>query len=486
MIVDAQDLEPDAAVLGPADVCIAGAGAAGITIARELAKAQRRVILLEAGSMEISGRSQDIYAGENAGEPYLPLDTCRLRYFGGSTNHWGGWCRELDSDVFESRANVAVSGWPIPQLALRRHLDEAARILEIEPPPPNVAMPGSSGDFENAHWSFSPYVAFGAKYGQELADSEHVTVILNANLVDIPIDPDNGAVRGFAVRGYGAAAPTMDIRADRFVLACGGIENARILLNANRQAVDGIGNRHDLVGRYFSDHLHFDIGLYVDLSDWLGRQRRFVMPSRAFKQRSGILSSAIIAEVLDETAYHHAARSEITHELCRAAPELARWIYGGQGRECRAGLLRIMTEQAPNPASRVMLSDDRDEFGLRRVRLQWRRLPIDRRTLSEPAIALGAYYARSNLGRIKIYDWVLDGDAEFPDDDLIGGSHHMGTTRMAVSPRDGVVDPDCRVFDTPNLFIAGSSVFPTFGVANPTLSIVQLSLRLAEHLRDRA
>jgi choline dehydrogenase-like flavoprotein len=132
----------------------------------------------------------------------------------------------------------------------------------------------------------------------------------------------------------------------------------------------------------------------------------------------------------------------------------------------------------------VRLGSEPDRFGLRRAQLDWQLQAGDKETLRRAVTDFGRRMAADRIGRVRIRDWVMDTDASFPGyrDHAMGGHHHMGTTRMARRPEEGVVDPDSRVFGTDNLYMAGSSVFPTMGYANPTLTIVQMTLRLADHL----
>jgi choline dehydrogenase-like flavoprotein len=157
----------------------------------------------------------------------------------------------------------------------------------------------------------------------------------------------------------------------------------------------------------------------------------------------------------------------------------------------RQTYLIIRGEQAPNPDSRVMLVNDRDRFGMPRAALDWRLSMADKDSVAAIARALDGELQRLGIGRVEPAEWLSDGRPEWPVDPTvsnhpIGGYHHMGTTRMSADPALGVVDADCRVHGYGNLYVAGSSVFPTGGWANPTLTILALVLRLAAHLRDPA
>ena len=141
-------------------------------------------------------------------------------------------------------------------------------------------------------------------------------------------------------------------------------------------------------------------------------------------------------------------------------------------------------EQAPNPDSRVSLVEERDALGLPRIALDWRLTELDKRSLQAGHQAVALELGRTGLGRLQIEDW-LTADVTTWTPTLTGGHHHIGTTRMSEDPARGVVDGDCRVHGIANLYVAGSSVFPTSGSANPTLTVVALALRLAAHLEQR-
>ncbi|MGH6914911.1 MAG: FAD-dependent oxidoreductase, partial [Geminicoccales bacterium] len=236
MIVDIDQVDP-LPLADHYDVCIAGGGVAGITLALRLAARKRRVLILEAGGFEFSEVSQDVYRGANVGYSYHDLATARLRYFGGTSGHWNGQCRPLDSHDFLRHEHIPESGWPIRIADVQPYLAEARSILELDAFPEASILPRSAGQLREITFRWSPPVRFGDKFRKPLSDSGAVDVLLNANLVEIRTDPGNGRVSGFVFRGYADGRPNHEATAGRFVLALGGIENPRMLLNQGQQGL---------------------------------------------------------------------------------------------------------------------------------------------------------------------------------------------------------------------------------------------------------
>ncbi|NKB48297.1 MAG: FAD-dependent oxidoreductase [Alphaproteobacteria bacterium] len=476
------------------DVCIAGAGVAGITLAIDLASRGRRVLLLEGGDLEFTETSQNTYKGPIIGRNYFDLDFARLRYLGGASNHWAGWCRPLDAWDFEGHAHIPNSGWPIAKADLDRHFERASRILEIPAEYNDKPVEDSDNAFTQFEFQFSPPVRFGEKYLEELKSSTRIDLFVNANLTDIRLTEATDRVTEFQCSNYTDRAAKHSFTGAAFVLAMGGIEIPRMMLNFRSQATAGIGNAHDLVGRYFMDHFHASGGVYAARrKDWpYSANEIHFAPTPEFMARQKIANAGLRAGPLTDA--RRALINRAKHSLFCNEDEVrgfARSFFEGS---CPAdvftgGYLRVASEQQPNPSSRVSLSDDTDKFGLRRPALDWQISALDRHTIKHMVIGFGRYIASRKYGNVKMAEWLLDDGDPVPqvgEDRWLGaGFHHMGTTRMASTPDKGVVDENCGVFGLDNLFIAGSSVFPTCGHANPTLPIVQLTLRLGEHLAGK-
>jgi choline dehydrogenase-like flavoprotein len=502
---DAREL-PDGAVI-ESDVCIIGAGAAGITLARDLSGSGLRVCLLEGGGLEPDGESQGLYRGRNTGLPYVDLEDCRLRYFGGTTNHWGGWCRPLDPEDFEPHDWLAHSGWPLRFEDLRPYYLRAQRTCEIggfeydakalSRRGGRPLLPLDASRVASLGYHFSPPTRFGTRYHDALVQSANVTVWLHANLVNIRLDAHGARVEALQCATLGGRRFT--VRAGRHVLALGAIENARLLLASSDRRPEGVGNAEGLVGRYFMEHPHLyraghllldravDASFYrphsADTFDEATDRARPVRIIGALglpgplRIRQGILGMActltrLDLERIDERERFDAVGPSALRPLLKVAPgELA--LYE----------IAVRSEQSPIPESRVRLIDEHDALGLPRCELVWRLGDRDLLDVQRTLQRIGAELGRSGIGRLWLAE---DADGRFAPPRIDGGCHHMGTTRMSADRRTGVVDADGRVHGCPNLYIAGSSVFPTGGFANPTLTIVALAHRLADHLRNNS
>lgn len=496
MILDAANL--DRSLFGQTfDVCVIGAGPAGITLARRLAAAGATVALMEAGGLEITEESQDVYRGENVGHDYFELDTARLRYFGGTSNHWGGWCRALDGYDFASKPFHDLSGWPIAEIDLDPYRAETDSILDLPSATqaPDLPMRQSDYTFRHVQFRFSAPTRFGEKYHDEIAASERITLVLNANLVDLRLGEDLGSVTGAVFRSYDPADDGFTVSARAYALCCGGIENARLLLNFTSQVPEGVGNGNDMVGRCFCDHPHYVVGDVV--LQTLVVEREFYSPLPAFMLEAECLNfgmrlepgwiepmdlPSLAGRMPDEVFAIHIGQLVRDSAVDLSATDRQSLPDPSP----QTAVMRMAQEQQQNPESRVLLSEEQDAFGLRRVRLDWQLSDLDVHTMRTAFSSFAAHLAEQSIGRARIRPWLEQDPPAFPPfpDEEVGGKHHMCTTRMSADPSTGVVDADCKVHGLTNLFIGGSSVFATTGHANPTYTITQLALRLGDHLTE--
>lgn len=513
MIIEARSLPQDTVI--ETDICIVGAGTAGITLARELIGQDFRVCLLESGGREPDQATQALYQGENVGLPYYELDTARARYYGGSSHRWhvdlgddrfGLRLRPFDEIDFEYREWVPYSGWPFDKAHLAPYYDRAQEICQITPltfaaedwadPETRPLLPLPGDIAQTIIYKFGRRGPFIRQYTRETEQAGNITTILYANVLEIATDDLAQNVTG--LKAATIEGNRFQVKAKLYVLANGGIEIPRLLLLSNKAQTAGLGNQHDLVGRFFMEHAHFWSGTFIPTDDAL--PRRMALYNRINKVNNVPIMGklALTPEII--------RREKLLNQNIQLVPKVVSraiefpGIAGNGGKSALINIYRKgrrvlenkvmarrgvdafvfanMSEQAPNPDSRVLLGEERDIFGQNCVQLDWQVTELDIWSIRRTQEIIGEALAQAGLGRlvIKLKD-------NKPPRNLHGGYHHMGTTRMHANPKEGVVDVNSRVHSVSNLYIAGPSVFPTGGYANPVLTLVALTVRLADHLK---
>jgi len=547
VLIDARGL-PSAECVR-AQACIVGSGAAGITLALELADGGIDVVALEGGGLRLEDDAQDTFRGHlSEGTEHDPLELVRQKRFGGTTSQWGGRCSPLHAIDFERRPWVTDSGWPIGLDDLTRHYRRAHRYCDLgayaydarhalgDPQP--FVTDGSAAAVEDGQlWRWSPPVRFGRRFRRTLADARNVRVLHHASVLRLERDASGGPVR----RAVVAVGPDrhLFVEADVFVLATGGLECARLLLASNSEAPAGLGNGHDLVGRFYMTHPVAEVGQVRFASAQRAQAgafqrtvdgvycRRMLRVTDDVQRREelrnlaaalwypdpldpvhgdGLLSAFALVRAglargrLDwKSAGVHARYGNIADvpahlgNLLRDLPEVGRFGLTWVARRWLArravpsfmtrhttGAMRLRfdAEQSPERENRVTLTRRLDGLGMPRLEVHYRVGTADRSSIARSLGLLGVEVARLGCGRVEVPDEERIGALTFGD-----GTHQMGLTRMADSPRKGVVDRSCRVHGTANLYLASSSVFPTSGAVGPTLTIVALAIRCADTIR---
>jgi choline dehydrogenase-like flavoprotein len=549
LLLESNELPNEAAL--SCDVCVVGAGPAGITLALELAAAGLDVLLLEAGGLTAEKATQELYAGSVVDERlHSPPIRYRQRVFGGTTTIWGGRCMPFDEIDFEQREYIPYSGWPIERDSLLPFYEKANRLCEAGDflyhagEVFKASLPPMLAGFDSANFTadtlerFSCPTDFGKRYRRKLSSASNLRVLLHANVGGIELGTAGDRVARLSVRTLEGKHFTAT--AGRFVLAVGGLEVARLLL-ANRDVHPrGIGNRHDVVGRYYMCHVAGTIGRIringgldrvhhgYDISDdGVYCRRRLALRSDVQRarqlgnfvarlhhpritdaaHRNSVLSLLYLAKFLIPYEYRKRLHDDEAETFRGWMQHVANVVTGPFDavqfawhmlRErklaerkfpsiiirSKANLysLDFHAEQQPNPASRVMLSDEIDSLGMARLKVDWRYTAGDVDTVTRALALLAGDILSSGVGKFDYDPTTVE--AEMTRYGAYGG-HHIGTARMGRDPRFSVVDPDCRVHDVENLYIAGAATFPTSSQANPTLTVVATALRLAAHLRVR-
>ncbi len=545
MMGEAVEVETGAVLT--ADICIVGSGAAGISLALALMDTGLSVLLLEGGGRTFEAASQALYQGTVA-DPRLhsPTHTYRRRGFGGSTAIWGGRCVPLDPIDFEARPWIAGAGWPIGLNALMPWYKQANTLCEAGrfaytaadafPAGLRPMLAGFAGEDFSADTleRFSIPTDFGARYQARLAQDGHVRVLLHASVVALRTAADGSAVDRLEVAGPGGRRFT--VRARQVVLAVGGLETPRLLLASRDNHPEGIGNAHGQVGRHYMCHVAGTLGtLQPAAPAWHGydvsddgvycRRRLAMAPAAQRRLRTGNFVARLHHPRIPDPSHRTGALSALYFAAPFISHEYGKRLHGGRRLPAAVWLAHLRNvaadphgtsgfllhwlrhrtlaarkypsvivaprdgrysldfhaEQEPNPLSRVSVTHDTDALGLPRLLVDWRHTALDMHTIRASLAALAGQLVRCGAGEF-IYD-PEEVELAALQDGAYGG-HHIGTARMSANARSGVVDANCRIHGLTNLFVAGSAVFPTSGQANPTLTIVALALRLADHLKN--
>ncbi len=534
-----------------ADVCVVGGGPAGIALTLALSEKGLSVLMLESGLLDADKETQSLYEGEVADQRlHSPPDKYRQRRLGGSSAIWGGRCMPFDPIDFETRSHVPCSGWPLSYEDLRPYYPQANALAEAgrfsysaeDALGPHVAPMIRGFDSTRVHTDglerFSCPTHFGKRYAKRLQLAPGVQVLLGANCTGVRLQADGHSVRSLEVATL--AGKRFSVAARATVLAAGGLETARLLLASRDVAPAGVGNFHDVVGRYYMCHIAGNVGMLTvhgspgnvrhgyelapegvycrrRLSVGAGEQRRLGLGNAVGRlhfpritdpaHRNGVLSGLFLARKL--ISYEYSKRLNdgkpptagvyarhllnVVADPVDTAAFLGHWVARRTlaDRKFPSVILRNRTnrfslemhgEQMPNAASRVTLVDKVDALGMPQLRVDWRYSQADITSVQRTLDVLAEEFEKSGTARLEYNRSTLE-------EDLMRfgayGGHHIGTTRMGHDVRTSVVNADCQVHGVHNLFVAGSAVFPTSSQANPTLTLIALSLRLGDTLARR-
>ena len=514
------------------DLCVIGGGAAGIAIALRAAAAGVSVVLLESGGRAPTAEAGMLSEGSTSGLPYFALDDTRVRALGGSTFRWGARSAPMRDIDFERRDWAPMSGWPFGAETLEPYYADVAKLIGLRlpfafdsgvfshlrksPPPFDASL------VDVAAFQFGKNLIFGETCAPQLEAAKNVKTFLNASVTEVTRSDEGRRIESATVKSQNGKS--FVARARIFILACGGIENARLLLNWGDPGGNGLCNGSGLVGRCFMEHPTVEAGVIRstrqnELCDIFSPgliDGRFVetgvTPSIRVQRESKVLNAVARARAKVSTDATQALREIIWNLKHRNIPLNLQWYnnewlrqrlkaiardplsiplniirhFLGKPKRFKVDsiILEIRGEQAPNPDSRVTLSDETDQFGLRRAHLHWEMTPLDKRTMRETAALFDQEIRRLGLGSVEFDPWITTDELVWPDN-MVGGHHHMGATRMSDDPASGVVDADCKAHELDNLYVAGCSLFPTSSYVNPTFTMLCLAQRLADHVAGK-
>jgi len=494
------------------DICIVGTGPAGISVAKQLLDTDHRIVMLESGGVLPEPKYQQLNKGENSGPSFLSLDASRMRCFGGASKLWAGYCSPFKSDEFDKKSFIHLSGWPISLDDLKIYYKQAAKMLGISYNKfyskdyfQDTFRGLSFREFnrDNSFLSAGVFQVsnihnrdFGNKYKIDFEISDNTDVIFHSTVTKLNLNSTGEDVHSASIADLGGNKAT--IRAKVFVLACGALENPRILLASNNHYKNGIGNNSGFVGSCFMSHpgilnvaeiyrsgvescikenkyrddytVQFESNIDERLEQKILRHGLSISNSADFSNLSTIYSGKILKD-FSKLLKNHSFSRVYNKRVCRGIGKYSSNILD----------LSIGLEQAPRLENHLSLLSEKDKLGVPIINMHWAALSkIEKDTVVKATTILARELGELGVGRVKFTDELLSGKVYKFNDPV---NHHIGTTRMAATVETGVVDKNCKVFGLSNLYIAGSSVFSTSSVVNPTYTIIALSLRLGNYLK---
>ncbi|WP_264045129.1 FAD-dependent oxidoreductase [Methylobacterium flocculans] len=541
-----------------ADVCIVGAGPVGITLARILAADGIDVLLMESGGLKATADAQKLNTGEiDPDSNHPPIDMYRERRFGGSSTIWGGRCIPFDPIDFEVRNYVPYSGWPIRYGDVARFYDDALHECEAgafkfgenalcssEPFIEGLEISGGVNlTLEGGIERYSPPTNFARRYSKVLLSQHNLRIVIESTCIEL--ETRNGGGHVDVGKFATSSGNRFTVAAKVFVVASGGLETVRLFAASTRDHSAGLGNSHDLLGRFYMCHIEGTVGKlrltpgsrrvawnFERTIDGVFARRRLRLSDKAQNERNlrntifrlhhanpvdpshrnAVLSLMYFAKqfILPEyrrkiTSTELVALEEMPKgvdfwrrhvlNVITGMPTLAafipKWILGRHLKYRRLPYVALQdangaypvdfnAEQEPNPDSRVTVSDQRDHFGQLKLNVSWKATEQDVASIEESYLEVDAALRHAGVGCIDFGQRNL---RELLSNCGPVGGHHIGTVRMGCDERTGVVDSDCRVFEVDNVYAVGSAIFPTCSHANPTLTALALTLRLADHLK---
>ncbi len=520
MIADLHEFADESAL--HADVCIIGSGAAGIALAREFLGTSHSVVLLEAGGNRREEASQDPYKSLVTGLQHGGIHQGRVRTVGGATTLWAGQALPLFDTDFAKRDWVPYSGWPIDRETLDPYYGRAEDVMQI----PHVTNDGRSwpsktqvaysDQFVGYFSQFTSVPSFSQKYRESLAAAPNIRLITHANVTSLEANSQASSLDRVEVRSLEGHRIT--VRARFFIVCCGGIESARLLLASDSVEKSGVGNGRDVVGRFFQDHpgvalpvrplekKRFD-ATYNSARKNNVRYSIKIVASQALQQSKRILhiggeiyypstedNPVAAAKELVKIVRQPHRLGELPGVLARVARRphsiaTALYRFYRHGTPPSVGsttpYIGFGGEQQPNPDSRITLSDERDVLGMPRSALHWRLTENDSHSMSTYIKALAAEWKRLGIAAVDPDQLPIMGREKGEYGGYVDASHHMGTTRMGTDLATSVVDANCQVHGYDNLYVGSSSVFPTGGFSNPTLTVLALCLRIGDRLKQQ-
>ena len=452
-------------------VAIFGSGPAGITTALELEKKNIKSLIIEAGDENYSKTSQEFYKGKIIGDQITDLSSSRLRQFGGTSGHWGGWSKPMEKYNFEL--------WPLGEDELNPYSKRACKILNIN----HQFRKSSLNDFFNQIEFQYSSVRFADKFKDHIKNSNNILLVLNTQLSHFIGHKQNTE---YAVCISNNA--TKKVNTKYFILACGGIENSRILLWTRKQNQGFIDNELP-IGKYWMNHPWILSGSGVvdrkKLKNKLGNKFLDYIGELHFGTKKEFLKSKKILNAHVFTRHEKDLKiyKEVIRDILCVAPKYGNKIFQMvSGRDLLCGNIYMQLEEPPNENNKIVLNKKKkDAYGIPKVKLFYKKSTDSLRTANIVMDEFANLCRKDDIGRIAIKENIYNLEGF----ESLGSYHHLGGTRIGINEFDSVVNKDLKVHNVNNLYVSGSSNFVTGGYTNPTFTIIQFSIRLADKINKR-
>lgn len=508
-----------------ADICVIGAGTAGLALVRELLSSGYSVVVLESGGTTVEEETQQLYACTVAGLPHRGYLHGRFRTLGGTSTRWGGQLLPLAALDIDYREWIGAGAWPVTYADLQDYYQRVEQLFGVDEDPyesgarnrwPTHGTDFDANQFTARYAKWPPFARrnLARLVGKDCADSHSVEVVLHANVTELSLSDDGTRVVLVKARTLEGAA--IEVKAKHFVVATGTLETIRLLLASRGVIPGGVGNHSGHLGKNFQDHLsiraaelfprsirnfeHRFAPFFID-----GTMRTARLELSANMQRDRKLLSCfgqVLFETPDDSGFAELREGLRRFQARRNPwPSVKGWtnILRDIPNMCRLGAVRVLkqrvaypdnarfhlqvdVEQCPNSESTVSLGHDRDALGMPMLTLNWQIKSLEKRTMQEYVQLFRHEWERLDLGHAR-WNQKLFEEGDRWLEDVVDVYHQTGGTPMSEHPSDGVADAQLRVHGVANLFLASCSVFPSAGSANPTFTLLALTVRLADHLR---
>ena len=494
------------------DIVIAGAGAAGILLAVEFSKRKKRVLLLECGHFTEDQQRQDLNTVVQTGKVVSNAIWGRKRAIGGTTIAWGGQSLPFSRIDFAKRDWVTHGGWPLSYEDLEPYYHLANRFMRIDESDYEedifrllkLKRAGFNETLIRHHFSkWAPQPNFRIIYNDYL--SKHVTLVYNAVLTKLHLG-DQGRITSVTVNNFNGKSFSVDT--PELILATGGIETNRILLNQDEFFPGGIGNHSGWLGKCFMEHPCVAVGevrtnrpwmLQAGFNTHIAKRRKYSVRlslAESCQRQKKLLNGSASLQCTyenDQDPYQEirkfikSRRFQSLKVISRDAVKsyaMTAWALLSKGfvYKHKANIrLLMMMEQEPDPGSYISLCDTKDVHGLRQACIHWKITHKTWDTVVHLANTIAQEIERLGLGKVVLYDHINETVSDW-ESHLNDVCHHMGGTRMSTSPANGVVNTELQVWGHENLYVCSASVFPTSSHSNPTLTLLALAQRLVDKL----